>query len=334
MGLALLAFLPKRALASLLASAPNSLQRVSFGSCARQWEPQPIWRSISAAKPDLFLFLGDNVYNDTEIPAVMAENYAKLAAIPEFAAFRATTPILATWDDHDYGFNDNGAEFAAKTQSRAIMLDFFGEPGNSPRRHRSGIYQSYYFGEAPSRLQVILLDLRWNRTPIFYQDDTYLPHPDPNATMLGEEQWQWLEAELQKPADLRIIGSSIQLVSQEHRWEKWANYPADKARLFRALDRHAVRNAIFLSGDMHYGEISRETTPGGIPVFDLTASGLNYSEPGAHFLNRYRLGIYDSGVNFGHAEIDWARRQVSLQVRDLEGRLVLEQVVNFTSEIS
>jgi alkaline phosphatase D len=36
----------------------------------------------------------------------------------------------------------------------------------------------------------------------------YIPHADPSTTILGEEQWEWLEQPLRQPADLRIIASS------------------------------------------------------------------------------------------------------------------------------
>ena len=294
----------------------SSVQRIAFGSCAIQDLPQPIWKSITAFQPDAFLFLGDNVYGDSVDPSHIQKQYEKLAAIQEFAEFREKFPVLATWDDHDYGVNDCGAEFPAKEESRKIFLDFFQEPQQSPRRSRSGIYTSYYLGENPRRVQIILLDLRWNRTPIYVEDGIYQPNPDPTATMLGEEQWRWLENELRQPANLRIIGSSIQLVSSEHRWEKWANYPADKERLLRTLDELDIRNAIFVSGDMHYGEISQEHTPKGIPVIDLTSSGLNRYEPGAEFKNKNRLALFDSGANFGAITIDWNLGFISLAVRD------------------
>lgn len=33
------------------------LERISFGSCAKQDKPQPIWDAIVAGKPELFIFL-------------------------------------------------------------------------------------------------------------------------------------------------------------------------------------------------------------------------------------------------------------------------------------
>lgn len=44
------------------------------------------------------------------------------------------TQIIATWDDHDFGINDGGAEFVNKKPIRKLFLDAMDEPLNSPRR--------------------------------------------------------------------------------------------------------------------------------------------------------------------------------------------------------
>src|SRR5438094_6137873 len=84
------------------------LSRIAFGSCARQDKPQPIWDAVVAVKPDIYLSLGDTIYGDTEDMAVMKKKYDQLAAIPGWQKLKKTCPILATWDDHDYGVNDGG----------------------------------------------------------------------------------------------------------------------------------------------------------------------------------------------------------------------------------
>src|SRR5262249_37898449 len=155
--------------------------------------------------PSFFLSIGDNVYADGCITRADFQNrYDQLAQKPEYARFCAQVPVFATWDDHDFGVNDGGAEFAHKQVSKEVMLDFYGEPPGSARRNQDGVYTSYTFGPEGKRLQVILLDLRWFRTAIVWNDAAggYLPVTDPDATMLGATQWAWLEDELKKPADL------------------------------------------------------------------------------------------------------------------------------------
>ena len=66
--------------------------------------------------------------------------YARLAADPGYRRLSGISPVLATWDDHDYGENDAGAEYPMKQQSERIFLDFFGVPPGAPAPLRPGIY--------------------------------------------------------------------------------------------------------------------------------------------------------------------------------------------------
>src|SRR5262245_26319701 len=90
-------------LASAADEAP--VRRIAFGSCLGQDGVQPIWKHVLAAKPDVFVFLGDNVYADTTDPVELRAAYAKLDAQPGYRQLKRTTRVLATWDDHDYGRN-------------------------------------------------------------------------------------------------------------------------------------------------------------------------------------------------------------------------------------
>ena len=315
--------------------APRQLRpltRLAFGSCLDQEMPQPIWDTILAQNPDLFVFLGDNIYADTEDLKLMQARYDQQGAVPQYKNFRSKVPIIATWDDHDYGINDGGAEYPQKQASKEIMLKFFNEPANSSRWKRDGVYVSYTFGEAPQRTQVILLDLRWHRTEIKRAPDgAYIPDPDPRATMLGEDQWRWLEAKLQEPADLRILGSSIQLVAPDHAWEKWANYPVDKARFMNLVDRLALQNLVVISGDMHYAELSVEKTPGGLPVYDLTSSSLTHTEAAPEIPNRNAVARFETGNNFGLVRVDWSRPRhpvVHLEIIDDRGTVRIGHALN------
>ncbi len=118
-----------------LAATPHQqpLTRIAFGSCAGQDQPQPIWEQIINLRPSLFLFIGDNIYGDTEDMNVMQAKYAKLAAVPGYRRLLATCTVLAAWDDHDYGVNDGGAEYPKRVESQQGFLHFFREPNDSLR---------------------------------------------------------------------------------------------------------------------------------------------------------------------------------------------------------
>ena len=137
------------------------LTRIALGSCVRQGDPQPIWEAIAESKPDLFVFLGDNIYGDSKNMRVLKRKYAQLAAEEGFQRVTQTCPILATWDDHDYGADDAGVEYPMKVESQEIFLDFFDEPADSIRRKTPGVYEAKIIGPPGQRVQITLLDTRY-----------------------------------------------------------------------------------------------------------------------------------------------------------------------------
>lgn len=321
---------------------PRTLTRIGFGSCSNESKPQPIWEAILASRFDLFMFLGDNVYGDTRDMSVLRAKYAKFATDPGFARLRSTTPVLATWDDHDFGENDAGADYPFKEESRQIFFEFWGEPAGSPRRARDGIYASYVFGPPGKRVQVILPDLRYNRTPILTLDlagadydewakaretagqlvpGPYARNPDRAATMLGERQWQWLERQLEVPAELRLIASSLQVLADFPGWEAWVNYARDHQRLIDLIRRKDAKGVVFLSGDTHYAEMSKLDVNVPYTLWDLTSSGITEVWPVVP-PNSNRVSEVLREANFGSIEIDWqgARTGLTLSILDVAGK--------------
>lgn len=334
--LALLAFLCLSVTVSA-AEPETPLRRIAFGSCADQDKPQPIWEAIVAAKPELFLFIGDIIYADTQDMDVMRAKYKKLAANSGYQSLLKTCPLLATWDDHDYGGNDAGADYPKKVESQQILLDFLGVPKDSPRRKQEGIYHAQVFGPPGKRVQVILLDLRYFRGPLkkkekfFPAEGGYIPNTDPDTTFLGEAQWKWLEEQLKVPAELRLLVSSIQVVPEDHGHEKWMNIPHERERLYKLLSDTKANGVVILSGDRHLAELSVQDAGLGYPLYDLTSSGLNQAAKRWRKLetNRHRVATMNFGDNFGVVTLDWDRPDpvVGLQIRDVEGDVTIQQKV-------
>lgn len=332
------------------AVSTRPVTRIAFGSCADQDKPQPIWDVIADQKPDLYLALGDNIYADTRDMAEMKAKYDRLAAIPQFRRFRACVPILAIWDDHDFGENDAGGDYPMKAQSRQLFCDFWDVPADSPRRTRDGIYTAEILGPAGQAIQVLMPDLRWNRTSLRKLDlggldykawakgletrgqpvpGPYERNPDLAATMLGEPQWAWLEGELRKPADLRILASSLQVLADFAGWEGWINFARDQARLFQLIHDTRAEGLICISGDTHYGEISRLDVNTPYPIWDITSSGITEVWPVAP-PNALRLGEILREQNFGLLEIDWrpSGAVVTAKVMDSRGGVRLSQRID------
>ena len=206
--------------------APTTvLQRIAFGSCNDQRLAQGFWDAIAASNPQLLLMMGDNVYGDVTSAEMteLRDAYARLDAQPGFRRLRARVPIIAIWDDHDYGANDAGGDFPYRQQSAALFRSFWQVPDTSPRGQRDGLYDAFTFGPPGRRVQIIVLDLRSFRSSLKPTDERgaagkerYLPDPDPAKTMLGEAQWTWLGERLREPADLRLLVSSIQVLPEGH----------------------------------------------------------------------------------------------------------------------
>ena len=311
------------------------LERIAFGSCAHQDKPQPIWKAIIQTKPQLFLFTGDNIYGDSANVDVMRAKYAQLAAKPGYQKMLQTAPILSVWDDHDYGLNDGGAEFKGRQETEKLFLDFFKIPADSERRSRPGIYGSSFFGPPGRRLQIILLDTRYFRSRGVKSNiprdqrpagqGPYLGNKNPEATVLGPDQWTWLEQQLKLPAQIRLIVSSTQVVAYEHWWESWGLFPLQRQAMFDLIQKTGAEGVFFISGDVHRAELScRKGEP--YPLYDLTSSGLTESWDGTDALsNRFRVKdhLY-SRNNFGQIRIDWQQAvpKIHLSIHDETGAQV------------
>lgn len=323
-------------------SADAPVVRVAFGSCADQDKPCPAWESVVATQPDTLVLLGDTIYADLDksvavTPTVIREKYAILDALPAFQKLRQTARLLGTWDDHDYGKNDAGSEWKLKDEAQAALLDFYRVPADSPRRFRKGVYHAETFGPAGQRVQFILLDGRYHRSEI--KRGTFdpvrrltpsLPNTEPGATQLGEEQWTWLAEQLRQPAELRLIGSGIQVLSEEHPFEKWSLIPKERDRLFQLLRETQANGVVILSGDRHLGELSVSTSAISYPLYDVTASGFNQANPAwrAPEENKHRVAAVPFGHHFGLVEIDWKDKPtVSLQLRDEAGKVLVNHTV-------
>ena len=318
-------------------SSNNILSRIAFGSCARQTKPQPIWDTVVATHPDLFLFVGDTIYGDTTEVAVLEKKYGQLAAKPGYQTLLKTCPVLSTWDDHDYGKNDGGSEYVIRKESEEVFLNFFNVPVDSPRRSRPGIYGAKLFGTGDQRVQIILLDTRYFRSsplkknPMSKEEKEkanlvgwYVPHTNMDTTLLGAEQWAWLGTQLEKEADVRIIASSIQVVSQDKGMECWGNFPHERKRLFDLIAKTKANGVVFISGDVHFSEISMDPT-GPYALYDFTSSGLTHSAKSwSERANPLRVGKAFSGSNFGLITIDWEKREMTLETKSIEGKSVIK----------
>ena len=144
--------------------------------------------------------------------------------------------------------------------------------------------------------------------------------------MLGDDQWQWLEAQLNKEADVRLIVSSVQVLASGHNWEAWHLFPDERTRFYDLIRKTRANGVVVLSGDRHSSALY-STYLDQVPVVEITSSSLNLplssfvsnivTEPGP-----LRMGDPYYDANFGVIDIDWQQRTIILQIRDEKSRTV------------
>jgi alkaline phosphatase D len=343
---AMLTDFPQAPVTPPLPSGP--LQKIVFGSCSNEDtfdRPLSVFDKMAAQKADLNILMGDNVYGsqapDDPLLSDLRSAYWAMARRRPFTNLVSSTPTLAIWDDHDFGVNDGGGEtFKQRALAQAMFDRFWRVAADSPQAHPNGVYGAYSIGPAGQRVQIILLDTRYWRSPLKATDqrdapgkERWVADSDPARTMLGAAQWEWLAAELKKPAELRLIVSSVQVVAEGHGWEKWGNFPLEKKKLYDTIRSTGAKGVVILSGDRHYAQITREPAASGVgyPLYDFTASAINMpwtvQGPGEAVPQRISIPYYQ--VNYGAMEIDWAAKRLRMVLRDKDDKDVFEQVVPF-----
>jgi len=288
----------------------QTLTTIALGSCNRQDHPQDMWPVIASHEPPLWIWLGDNIYGDSEDMQVLKDKYLQQKNREEYSRFRENRAVLGIWDDHDYGVNDGDKNYPKKEESKQLMLDFLDVPQNAEVRNRPGAYQSYTFGQEGKTVKILLLDGRYFR-----------------------DELQWLEGELtNSEAQIHLIACGIQFIPVDQIFEKWANFPAARDRFFKLLEKTQPAHTLLLSGDRHISELSRiqlDSLP--YPLYELTASGMTHSWSDADEDNRYRVGQLVTSLNFGLLNIDWSEGEPKMKVsiRGNDNKLLLEEQLNW-----
>ena len=242
--------------------------------CHVQGRPSPsIEFFAEVLKPDYAVWLGDNVYADTETdPQHIQRQLDILAGKPGFQALKANTPFFVTWDDHDYGLNNAGKDYVFKEESKAIHRKFWELDSKIPAE-QDGVYYAEIVTEAnDKKIQFILLDGRYNYD---------------KKNTLGSNQWDWFAKELKKEADIRFVVSGYQvLLPHMTRWESWAKTGKERKRLINLLLETEASNVIFLTGDQHTAEVLQSQKKLNYFTYEIMACGINQTEKPGRAPNR------------------------------------------------
>jgi alkaline phosphatase D len=136
--------------------------------------------------------------------------------------------------------------------------------------------------------------------------------------VLGKEQWEWLRKTLLEPAELRIVMSSIQFGITYNGWEAWANFPIEKQRFMDLIKETKANGVIFISGDVHSADISKQPVEAGYPIYDITSSGITQEWANVEANDNRIAGVPFSPNNAGIIKIDWKQEDPLIQFRIID----------------
>ncbi len=288
--------------------------KIGIGSCLDQDFPQPIWQPIEDENLDYFIFLGDNVYGDSIFENLykMKRAYSKQEKLlPDFLD---QTDIFAIWDDHDYGKNDGGSDYKYKKLAENLFLDFWNVPINDVRRSREGIYFSENKVFFNKKYKLIFLDTRYFRSELKGKKGSYQKNNDESSTILGKEQWTWLEKELNSNFDYLFIFSSIQIIPEDHGFEKWSNFPNDRTKLLEILEKYKDRTILF-SGDRHRSGIYKRNG-----IIEITSSSMN--KPGSSFFETDKYLIGETYPQENYSVLKILNDDINIDIKDKHGEIL------------
>ena len=301
---------------------------LGFGSCLHQDRSMAILKTIEKKELDLFMFIGDNVYGDQEDGELdkLIRTYKQQYNNLENFLKNVSTEFI--WDDHDFGINDGGSNYRYKDRAKELFLETWKIPSNDLRRLRDGLYFDKIIKKNGLKVHLIFLDNRsfkseWKLTDEFNKEgkERYVKDFDPQKTLLGKKQWQWLKDKLNKDSDIKIILSSLQILSLGHGWESWDKLPLERERLFNLIDESNVSNLFILSGDRHRGGFYRFKTNDNNDIYEFTSSSLNLPIPfNTEEKGPLRIGSTYRKANFGVVRI--FEDKVVMELTSNKGKVV------------
>ena len=300
---------------------------LGLGSCIDQdADQEKIWSSIKKEKIDEFFFLGDNVYGDSKDGNLIKMRSAYKTQIKSLPTWLDEVSINAIWDDHDYGVNDGGSDYPKKDEAQELFLDFWNISETDPRSTREGIYFSKEVDLNGIKIKVIGLDTRYFRSPLEGDKRNRTATKDKRKTILGKVQWKWLENELSKEADMIILASSIQVIANNHGFEKWGNFPHERTRLLELLNQ-TKKTVIIVSGDRHKAGIYNMDN-----LIEITSSSLNRPLPKwlatlwdstKKETDEFLLGEMFYQTNYGIIKLS-KDKKITIQLKDEDANILNE----------
>lgn len=307
---------------------------LATGSCAYINEPaydrpgKPygdgygIFNSIADQKPDIMLWLGDNIYlrePDWATWSGFMHRYTHMRSLPEMQRLLQSTQHYAIWDDHDFGPNDADGSFVGADMALKAFDLFWPNPtGQAPGV--GGITTSFSYAD----VDFFLMDDRTFRVPPEVVTDS--------ATMLGDAQIDWLIRALKySDASFKVIAIGGQFLNSAAVFETYSMYPRERQRILDRLNAEGIKGVVFLTGDRHHSVLCKLDLPNGQPVYDLTVSPFTSGVHEPKETNSYALeGTVVNQRNFAILRFSGPKKQrlMTITIRDEHGRPVWERSIS------
>ena len=303
-----------------------SAYKYGLGSCLDQRFEQEIWSSIKNEHIDGFIFLGDNVYGDTPSGKLtkMKKAYAiQKTKLPKW--LMNDKEILSIWDDHDFGLNDGGGDYPLKRDAEKMFLNFWNISNEDPRRNRDGVYFKKTNEIEGITVEIIGLDTRYFRSKLKGKKNAYKQNNDLKATILGQNQWSWLEESIyNSSADIIMILSSIQILATNHPYEKWANFPLERKKLLKLIANASKdKTIIAVTGDRHRSGIYQNEN-----FVEITSSSLNKPGSKNSETDPLLIGKTYPIKNFGTINIEPSKNKMTVSIHDKNGQVLNSTIIN------
>ncbi len=312
----------------LLSITPEKVYAYKYGlgSCLDQDREQSIWSAIKKEDVDGFIFLGDNVYGDIpngKLSKMKKAYQTQKDRLPRW--LMNDKDILAIWDDHDFGVNDGGGDYPLKQESEKMFLDFWKIPNSDPRRKRDGIYFKQTKKIEGVEIDIIGLDTRYFRSKLKGKKNAYQPNNDSSATILGQDQWDWLKSSIfNSNAEIIVILSSIQILATDHPYEKWDNFPQERKKLLNLMAIAAKdKTIIAVTGDRHRSGIYQNQD-----FVEITASSLNRPASRGKETDPLLIGNTYREKNYGVLNIEPSKNKITLSIHNKSGQKLNSKIIN------
>ena len=280
-----------------------------------------IFNSIADTKPDLMVWLGDNIYlrePDWGSWTGFMHRYTHMRSLPEMQRLLRATHHYAIWDDHDFGPNDADASWVNATMAnKAFDLFWPNPPCTAPGV--GGITTSFSYAD----VDFFLMDDRTFRVPPEVVTDS--------ATMLGAAQIDWMIRALKySDATFKIITLGGQFLNTAAIYETYSTYTTERQRIIDRISKEGITGVVFVTGDRHFTQLSKLDLANGQPLYDLTVSPLTSGVAPAKETNA--LAVPDTYVeqrNFATLRFSGAKGQrvMTITIHDSDGKSILEKAI-------